>query len=303
MTEEGSVHALVTREFARCADSGVCSFHLRQIWNSGAKLVAEALASPKGQSLQRLYLGNNGIGLEGMKALAKALESHQHIVYLDLAWNSFDGEAIQVLGTALVKNSSLKSVKLSYNIFQDKGAEALSRVFARSSVEHWKLHGNSIGDKGIQAFAYALMADGAEAIRHPMRLDLRRNSFGDAGATALAVALQNSNVLEHLDIRDNMVGDAGIQGIAAALKYNASLKVFLSSHDRRDIEDYLARNRRIPNSVRATVLYVVGVRFSHRAREGMGDLGILARDIVRIIGEMLWATRNEACWIRTVSSE
>jgi hypothetical protein len=74
------------------------------------------------------------------------------------------------------------------------------------------------GEAGATAIAAALQVNTALT-----SLNLRFDNIGDAGATAIAAALQVNTVLTSLDLYYNNIGDAGATAIAAALQVNTAL--------------------------------------------------------------------------------
>ena len=58
-----------------------------------------------------------------------------------------------------------------------------------------------------------------------IELNLRANQIGDAGAQALATALEQNTSLTELNLFDNQIGAAGAQALAKALQTNSSLRV------------------------------------------------------------------------------
>ena len=53
---------------------------------------------------------------------------------------------------------------------------------------------------------------------------MHRNAIGDAGAEALAAALETNQGLQHLTVSDNKIGGAGVAAFGNALKHNTTLK-------------------------------------------------------------------------------
>ncbi len=67
-------------------------------------------------------------------------------------------------------------------------------------------------------------------------LDLEGNGIGDAGATALATALQTNTTLTSLNLECNGIGAAGATALATALQTNTTLtELNLEHNDIRDV--------------------------------------------------------------------
>uniref|UniRef100_A0A6U6NZ99 Uncharacterized protein n=1 Tax=Zooxanthella nutricula TaxID=1333877 RepID=A0A6U6NZ99_9DINO len=80
------------------------------------------------------------------------------------------------------------------------------------------VHLGAAGEAGATALARAL-----ETNRTLSRLDLRGSHSGDAGAITLARALEENRTLTELDLTGNDIGDAGALAIARALEANSTL--------------------------------------------------------------------------------
>ena len=75
-----------------------------------------------------------------------------------------------------------------------------------------------IGDAGAEALAEALQKN--SFLRH---LQLRANGVGDAGAVSIARVLQYNNSLTELNLDGNKIGDVGAESLAAMLRLNSTL--------------------------------------------------------------------------------
>ena len=84
-----------------------------------------------------------------------------------------------------------------------------------------------IGDAGATALAGAI-----EKNTGLTGLYLYRNNIGDAGAVALAGALEKNTVLTGLGLHSNKIGDAGATALAGALEKNTVLtKLILTNNN------------------------------------------------------------------------
>lgn len=61
----------------------------------------------------------------------------------------------------------------------------------------------------------------------------------------------------------------------------------------------LDRNREIAKQVRSIVYLLIGIRnsSSSSSRDGMGSLGLLPKELVKMIARMVWAERKSPDWI------
>jgi len=127
-----------------------------------------------------------------------------------------DDDAIQ-LGKALavMKPPTFKQLYLTKNSIGDKGAIGLAAGLKElESMETIHLADNQIGDEGMAALA--------DAIKHLgcCTLVFTRNTFGDAGAAALAKVLADPDNFENLEwlyLNECNISDAGAEAIAEAM--------------------------------------------------------------------------------------
>ena len=204
-----AARALLRKAGTSCAAVG----EARQLnWNKKGLTVADctALADVIATSgllrLERLYLGANRFGAEGLQALAEGLG-----------------------GGAL---PSLTYLSLSGNDIGDAGASALGAALGRGALprlQHLHLHGNDLSSAGLIALAPGLRA------RPQLKfLGFRCNGIGDDGVAALVAPGEGVlPSLEELHLTTNQVTDAGCSALVAALSSGAvpSLKkIFLSDY-------------------------------------------------------------------------
>lgn len=190
-----------------------------QIDDEGAQILANSYQYNK---LSWLELGDNHIGLKGLKALSQV---SRNFGYLGLSSNNVTDE-----GVALISQAAVLEIDLSGNQISDVGVQALVK---NEYFEVVYLFNNHIGDAGAIALANAHLPE----LRF---LNLGMNKIGDAGAVAFAnhpnliglflygnnlhdeaaFALAKNPNLEMLDVGLNHISAAGIQ----ALKDSLTLK-------------------------------------------------------------------------------
>ena len=135
--------------------------------------------------------------------------------------DSIDDSDVASLSQALVKNSSLIHLDLSFNRVRVSGAESLSHaLLENSSLTYLKLMWSDIGDSGAESLSKALTKNSSL-----QRLDLRRNRIGDDGAVSLFQALAVNSSLISLDLMWNSIGDSSTASIFQALETNSSLTI------------------------------------------------------------------------------
>lgn len=182
---------------------------------------------PKLTTLRRnheysLYGPNDeGIGVDGAKTLAKALESNTALSSLHLDGNQIGDEGAESLAKALKPNTTLSSLYLNGNQIGDEGAKALAQALPHTELATLYLYNNQIGDEGAKALANALKLPSTKL----STLGLSNNQISVEGAKALANALYTNATLSVLYIGMNMFGDKGATSLLIALKdYNTTLE-------------------------------------------------------------------------------
>ena len=223
--------------------------HVDLIWCNigpvGAQHLAQALCV--NTSVKTLDLSDNLLGDKGAKALAEMLGGNgaessgtvdTTLEHVDLIWCNIGPVGAQHLAQALCVNTSVKTLKLSYNPLDDKGAKALAEMLGgngaesseavNTTLEHVDLRLCSIRPVGAHHLAQALRVNTSVKT-----LKLSFNSLCDEGAKALAEMLGGNGAessgtvnttLEHVDLSWCCIGPVGAQHLAQALCVNTSVK-------------------------------------------------------------------------------
>lgn len=188
---------------ARLDATQVTSMDLRgnELGNVSARVLAAMLAA-SGCTIKVLRLWSNCVGIDGVIAMALALEVNVSLETLDLGSQRplQDGEvgdvAASVIAAALRVHPRLTSCDLRYNQMTDVGARALADALPQSaSLRHLDLRYNSIGAAGLRALAVGLAA--AEHAPQ-LRVYVKANAYGDHDAAALAEWLETDASLAPL---------------------------------------------------------------------------------------------------------
>ena len=139
--------------------------------------------------LEKLRLGGNGLGNDGMKYIAGVLRHLQctSLTLLDLDRNDMGVVGLQTLITGLRCCSVLTDLDLGQNNIGPEGAAAIATL---------------------------------EPMTRLVYLRLMSNSIGTVGAQKLAQVLPQCTALQQLDIRDNDICDKGHEDIVDAAPSN-----------------------------------------------------------------------------------
>ncbi|EEY61792.1 uncharacterized protein PITG_13734 [Phytophthora infestans T30-4] len=184
--------------------------------SAGGHAIA-ALLSATTCPLQDLDVGNSGLDVSNLIAIAQSLRANRSLNALNLdnpVVKTTEEEAIQYIGKMLQVNRVLTDLSLAKHQMTDHGAQVLAeRLLDNRSLRRLVLRANRIGSSGASALA-ALM------LRHPTlaEFDLSANRVGDAGAKAFATVLKANTAtpLETLSLCSTSLTDEGMAALANA---------------------------------------------------------------------------------------
>ncbi|MGC4090033.1 MAG: hypothetical protein QM756_19565 [Polyangiaceae bacterium] len=186
--------------------------------DAGARALAAWVERRRAPQLDTLYLGCNRIGVDGLNALADAVESTPSIRALWLKRNPLSATATPRL-RRLLESSQLRVLDLTNT---ELGAEACAQLFdalAKSDVEHLTLGAQGLGVEAGQALGACLARD--PSLRS---LSLAVNALGNAGVQALAHGLARNTRLERLNLSSNGFDEAGLQALLEAIAMHPRLQ-------------------------------------------------------------------------------
>ncbi|MBC8103038.1 MAG: ribonuclease inhibitor [Cytophagales bacterium] len=195
----------------------------------GAAAVAAMLRTNR--TLRTLDLVNTQIGADGLAAILDALlHQNRTVERLYLGGNGIGPNEAEHLAVLLRTNPSLKALLLNVNAIGDTGAVILADALRENqTLEELGLASNTLSEAGGAALFEGLRDH--KALSH---LDLgwspstsvlgaSPNALGDRGATVAAAFLAANPPLRHLDLRKNGIGKTGVHGLIRALDSNQSL--------------------------------------------------------------------------------
>ena len=177
----------------------------------GAAYIAKVLQSS--HVINYLNLGSNEIGSQGLQCISQALITNSSLVELDLSYCKLviSEKNGPVISEMLLKNKTLKVLILSYNT--DKGPAFADMLQQNTSLKQ-------ISDIGV-----SYIAEGLQINISLRRLDLLLSGITFVGAKYLSNMLMVNNSLTSLDISLNpAIGDKGVAHLAESLKKNRTLE-------------------------------------------------------------------------------
>ncbi|KAH8849192.1 Ran GTPase-activating protein [Schistosoma japonicum] len=164
---------------------------------NGVVGITDLLASHTCHTLEILRMNNQGLGHEGCRHLAEALEK----------------------GRRLSRNQGLllKTFSGGRNRLENVGAQMLSKVFCdMGSLEELSLYQNGIGIHGIDGVLSLVKV--IKSNPNLRVLNLADNSLTPRGGEAIARALPSLVNLEELYLSDCILRSAGVKALASAFE-------------------------------------------------------------------------------------
>ena len=179
-------------------------FSQNELCNEGCKMIVTAASSMKSQ-IESFVVNSNSVGQVGCTRLATLLESGalNKLKELDLDYNAIDDNSLQTLAAALVNNTKLEVLSLCSN-------RMITADGLRSLIPFLQSEGCSLGE-----------------------FFFNQNTFGDAGAAALADGLAKNKSLKKLwfDPSDCGMTPTGWQSFATLLCDTSSINnTYQSNH-------------------------------------------------------------------------
>ncbi|KAF5295463.1 hypothetical protein FQR65_LT10451 [Abscondita terminalis] len=203
-----------------------------------AKVVVDGIMNCT--NLECLNLEGNTLGVEGAKAIARALETQPKLkraIWKDMFTGRVKTEipiALENLGKGLLKaDIRLIELDLSDNAFGPIGVKGLASLLKSSScyaLEVLKLNNNGLGISGGKLLSEALLECYNQSNLQGKPLSLKvfiagRNRLENDGAKALAQVFKTIGTLEEIVMPQNGIYHEGIASLSEAFIVNKNLKV------------------------------------------------------------------------------
>ncbi|XP_051793020.1 leucine-rich repeat-containing protein 74A-like [Acanthochromis polyacanthus] len=172
-----------------------------------------------------LNLNHYGMGPQGVKALARALENDTVITHLELEDNSLGAEGIRHLVEMLDQNATIQSLNLSNNQLGYKGAKIISKF----QSNNYDLKYIKLSDNGFDASAAKCLADALRGDYVVKELDLSHNKFCEQGGKHLGHMLETNAGIEELNLSWSL---HSVVDLCAGLELNLTLKRLYLTHNK-----------------------------------------------------------------------
>lgn len=255
--------------------------------------------------LRSIDMSSSRFDADLRKALAELLKGDCVLKELCLSNCELGDEGVVLIAHALHCNSSLKKINLSENLFGVAGGKAIALMLQANSCLQSLVcsYNNLMGD------ACTAMCDAMKGNRSIIDFDVSDCNLENEDLKEVATMLKMNPVLQTMDISDINMRDEGAEAIALALEGHKSLYKLNWPHmtqnakERckgvlwgsnaslincgKDFQDVCKRNYQLQQRAREAVQTI---RVLRNGKPNM--LHMLPKDIVKIIGETVWATRT-----------
>ncbi len=189
-------------------------------WDEAIKGIAENTLTEVDLSSCGLRNEEEAERNEKIRQLAAALETNTTLKTLKLSYNNIGDVGARLLADALLNNTALTNLNLFNNNIGPNGTKDIAGALEKNTtLTNLNLSSNNIGVDGAKYLAGALLKNTVLEI-----LDLGINNIRDNGAKALADALETNTVLTNLNLWDNNIGAEGAEHLIKLLERNPFLQ-------------------------------------------------------------------------------
>ena len=190
------------------------------------KYLMEALSDKK---ISFLDLSDNAFGPTAIPSFDFFLKKTNYLEFLELENNGLGPEGAETVCKALLENDNikLKTIKISRNRLEEKGALNLAKVLTKmKSLEHLELFQNGISAKGMKEIFLSLKENTNIQI-----LKINDNFTKDSIQTLIDI-IPELKKLKIIDISDSLIGDKlGIEFFKAINKLNSVEEIYCNYNE------------------------------------------------------------------------
>ncbi|XP_012863441.2 NACHT, LRR and PYD domains-containing protein 12 [Echinops telfairi] len=238
-----------------------------------------AAAVAANQSLRRLDLSNNSLGLPGMKLLSAGLRHPGcRLQKIQLRKCQLEAGACEEISSALCSNQHLVELDLTGNALEDVGLRLLCQ-----GLKHPMCRLQTLWLK-ICRLTVASCGDLASALQQRLslrELDLSLNDLGDPGVLLLCEGLQHPNCkLQTLRVDScGLTAQAG-EDLSSALAANQTLtELYLTNNALRDAGVQLLCHRLSHPGCKLRVLWLFGMDLNRKTHRALAMLRVKKPDL------------------------
>jgi hypothetical protein len=211
--------------------------HNNGLGTEGAKKLAFAIEqcyvkSDKKFQLRVFICGRNRLEFEGSKALASVIKQLESLEEIQMPQNGIRPNCFEHLAEAFLNNRNLKIINLNDNTCRKTGAQWLAKAFCKLD----KLEYVNLGDCLLRSDGALHIAKSLEHNQILKELILSFNEIDTQTGLQIADLLKNKKSLKYIDLNGNRFGDDATLEIKQILESFGDVLQSLSE-DEGDVED------------------------------------------------------------------
>jgi hypothetical protein len=187
-----------------------------QIGEAGDEIVVDLLYAEGGLRTFNLTVRNRIKGLirnNSGKELVDLLSQYTGDLSLGAPYDTFTTNPTDIilLANALMGNTTVSHLNISFNRVGDAGAEAIAKMLTvNTTLTSIDLGSMEIGDMGARALADAFKVNNTLT-----RIDIRSNNIGNEGAHHIADMMRYNTAIRYIYLNQNLIGTEGIAELEA----------------------------------------------------------------------------------------
>ena len=198
---------------------------------NAADSIATVLSS-NSTRLQKIYMGKNNLGTEGIITIVRAMGKVPSLIEYDISSNNIGSKAAVYIADMLSHSSKLQHLQIGYN---DIGIGAANYI-AKVLVNNTNLQKVYIGCNNLKTSGIITIARTLWNISCLTEFDISQNDINSNAAYYIAIVLSRNTRLQMLYMSGNNLRTTGTVKIAAVLKHFSSLIEFTISGNKIDSE-------------------------------------------------------------------
>ena len=181
----------------------------------------------------------SSLGGVNIEEIANFMDNNTTVQSLNLSDNHFNDSDAENLVKVLGKNNMLQQLDFSNNDITTKGATAISESLQK--LKHLKMSWNnhvidtnhssvSFAQKCISDVDAHIVAEVLYSNETVTKLDLSQNRISKNGAISISKCIKHNKTLKELDVSKNKISNIGLKKIAVAMQANQTLQKFNFSY-------------------------------------------------------------------------
>ena len=193
----------------------------------GACAIANFIVTAHEPKIETWYIAGNCIDNEGIKLIAKSLQTDTDTKTLWLKRNPLNPEGIKYLGEMLKFNKSIECIDLHNTNVSDEGMQYLCEgLLENTTVKRLYLDANNITVDGIRhLYSYFINMASSEKVGI-QSLWIGMNRLEDEGALLLAEAFKEYKHMERVCMNSNRITSIGAKALCESLIDHKNLILF-----------------------------------------------------------------------------